>query len=139
MSSKEKFVSTDQQTSEHAGDAGSSDAGSGIRAKSSAPSRHAFSKELSKELSIDERAKLFAALADPTRLRIVETLIAQHEASGSSLAKQMDISLALFCHHSKTLIASGLVKARKQGQTKFLSLNQGLLKQCYEPFGRSDI
>jgi len=138
MSSKEQFVSTDQQTSEHAIDAESGDVGSGTRAKS-APLGHAFSKELSKELSIDERAKLFAALADPTRLRIVETLIAQHEASGSSLAKQMDISLALFCHHSKTLIASGLVKARKQGQTKFLSLNQDLLKQCYEPFGRSDI
>lgn len=134
MSSKEQFVSTDQKTSEHAVDAGPVDAGSGIRAKS-APSGH----DLSKELSIDERAKLFAALADPTRLRIVETLIARHEASGSSLAKQMDISLALFCHHSKTLIASGLVKARKQGQTKFLSLNQDLLKQCYEPFGRSDI
>ncbi|MEL7350542.1 MAG: metalloregulator ArsR/SmtB family transcription factor [Cyanobacteria bacterium P01_A01_bin.116] len=85
-------------------------------------------------LSLEQRVKLFAALADPTRLRIVECLMAQSEASGSALAKQLDISLALFCHHSKTLITVGLVKARKQGQTKFLSLNQPLLQQCYAPF-----
>lgn len=86
-------------------------------------------------LTLEQRAKLFAALADPTRLCIVELLAEQPEASGSSLAKQMDISLALFCHHSKTLIASGLIQARKQGQTKFLSLNQTLLKKCCAPFG----
>ncbi|MEM9164890.1 MAG: metalloregulator ArsR/SmtB family transcription factor [Cyanobacteria bacterium P01_F01_bin.4] len=85
-------------------------------------------------LTIEQRAKLFAALADPTRLRIIELLAEQPEASGSSLAKQMDISLALFCHHSKTLITSGLVQARKQGQTKLLSLNQALLKKCCVPF-----
>ena len=85
-------------------------------------------------LSIEQRVKLFAALADPTRLRIVELLAEQQEASSSSLAKQMGISLALFCHHSKTLLASDLVQARRQGKSKLLSLNPALWKQCCAPF-----
>lgn len=111
----------------------------GTQAPKTHPSTHLPTEQpIEQLLPIEQRAKLFAALADPTRLRIVDCLLEQHEASGSSLAKQMDISLALFCHHSKTLIASGLVIARKQGQTKFLSLNHSLLNHCCRSYSQQD-
>lgn len=77
------------------------------------------------------RAKIFAALSDPTRLRIVELLAELEELSGSEIASQLGISLALFCHHSKTLSEAGVIRIRREGQTKYNSLNRDLLKTCF--------
>lgn len=82
----------------------------------------------------EKRAKIFAALSDPTRLRIVELLSCCSEMSGSEIAHQLGISLALFCHHSKTLAEAGLIHARKEGQTKYNSLNRELLLDCFASF-----
>ncbi len=83
------------------------------------------------------RAKIFAALADPTRLRIVELLVEQIELSGSEIAGRLHISLALFCHHSKTLAEAGVVRIRRDGQTKYHSLNHPLLSDCFATFAPS--
>lgn len=82
----------------------------------------------------EQRAKIFAALSDPTRLKIVELLAQGQELSGSEVAAQLQISLALFCHHSKILIESGLVQSRRDGQTKYNSLNRDLLLACFQSF-----
>jgi DNA-binding transcriptional ArsR family regulator len=82
----------------------------------------------------EQRAKVFASLSDPTRLRIVELLVEQGEMSGSEIANQTGISLALFCHHSKTLAEAGVILTRKEGQTKYHSLNQELLAKCFASF-----
>jgi len=78
------------------------------------------------------RAKIFAALADPTRLKIVELLAHAGELSGTEIAQRLNISLALFCHHSKTLSEAGLIDIRKEGQTKYNSLNWELLNACLQ-------
>lgn len=85
-------------------------------------------------VDIEKRAKIFAALSDPTRLRIVELLAAQEELSGSEIANQLGISLALFCHHSKTLAEADLIQIRREGQTKYNSLNRSLLLSCFNRF-----
>ncbi|MBD1850133.1 metalloregulator ArsR/SmtB family transcription factor [Leptolyngbya sp. FACHB-711] len=83
-------------------------------------------------MDTEQRAKIFAALGDPTRLRIVERLtMTEGELSGSEIAAQLEISLALFCHHSKTLSEAGLLQTRKEGQTKFHAINRSLLKECF--------
>ena len=92
------------------------------------------SPSLTPSPSLEQRAKIFAALSDPTRLRIVELLVEHTEMSGSDLADRLSISLALFCHHSKILIDCGLVQARKEGQTKYSSLNRQLLIDCFASF-----
>jgi DNA-binding transcriptional ArsR family regulator len=79
----------------------------------------------------EQRAKIFASLADPTRLGIVELLSLQGEMSSSEIANQTEISLALLCHHSKILAESGLVHTRKDGQTRYYRLNQSLLAACF--------
>lgn len=82
-------------------------------------------------------AKIFAALSDPTRLRIVELLANAKELSGTEIATQLEISLALFCHHSKILVEAGLLQTRKAGQTKYNSLNWELLNACFKSFQRN--
>jgi len=84
----------------------------------------------------DRRAKIFAALADPTRLQIVDLLANCKNMSGSEIASQLEISLALFCHHSKTLAEAGLIQTRREGQTKYHSLNRDLLNACLKSFQR---
>lgn len=81
-------------------------------------------------LSRQQIAKVFDALSDPTRLGMVELLTQADELSSSEIAERLDISLALFCHHIKPLHDVGLVHRRQEAQTKFLSLNRDLLKQC---------
>ncbi len=83
------------------------------------------------ERDTELRAKIFAALSDPTRLRVVELLAESGEMSGSEIANRLGISLALFCHHSKTLCEAGLLQTRKEGQTKYNSLNRELLVDCF--------
>lgn len=94
----------------------------------------AIAKTALKKPAIEQRAKIFAALADPTRLHIVELLAQQKEMSGSEIAACVGISLALFCHHSKILAEAGIVQIRRDGQTKYSSLNQSLLMDCFNHF-----
>ena len=82
--------------------------------------------------STEARAKIFSALADPTRLRIVEVLMKEGELSSTKIANKLEISLALLCHHSKILIDAGILVLRKQGQTKFRSVNCELLNACFD-------
>ena len=81
-------------------------------------------------VDLERRARGFAALSDPNRLRIVELLTERGEMSGSELAEGLGISLALYSHHSKTLVEAGLIKRRKQGQTGYCSLDRDLLREC---------
>ena len=91
---------------------------------------------MAEKTETEQRAKIFTALSDPTRLRIVELLAGCDEMSSSEIAERLGISLALFCHHSKTLIEAGLIEKRKVGQTKYNSLNRALLTQCFDSLTR---
>jgi ArsR family transcriptional regulator, arsenate/arsenite/antimonite-responsive transcriptional repressor len=82
------------------------------------------------QLSDEQQARIFAALSDPTRLRVVEILAKCGEMSGIEMAQKLGISLALFCHHSKILVEAGLIQKRKQGLVKYHSLNRQVLEDC---------
>jgi DNA-binding transcriptional ArsR family regulator len=88
-------------------------------------------------LDTEQRAKIFAALSDPTRLRVVELLDRQGEVSSSEIAHQLGISLALLCHHGKILTEAEIMQVRKEGQTKYNSLNRSVLLSCFASFNGS--
>src|SRR5262245_10528448 len=88
-------------------------------------------KSASKQISTEQRAKVFKALSDPTRLRMVEMLSNGSEMCGSEIADNLGISLALLCHHWKTLEHAGLINKKKEGQTASISLNRQLLSDCF--------
>src|SRR5262245_44742915 len=71
----------------------------------------------SKQISTEQRAKVFKALSDPTRLRMIEMLANCEQMCGSEIAEHLGISLALMCHHWKTLEHAGLIVKKKVGQT----------------------
>ena len=73
--------------------------------------------------SIEAQARLFGALADPMRLRFVHAVMDAGEASGSEIADELGISLALLCHHSKILVDAGAIRKTKAGQTTYYSAN----------------
>src|SRR5688572_29275000 len=75
-------------------------------------------------LGSEQRAKVFAALSDPTRVRLADLLACSDELSGTRLADELGISLALFCHHSSKMAEAGLLTRRKEGQTTYYSLNR---------------
>ena len=85
----------------------------------------------SRQISTEQRAKVFKALSDPTRLRMVEMLSNCKQMCGSEIAENLGISLALLCHHWKTLEHAGLVVKTKEGQTASISLNRQLLSDCF--------
>ena len=78
--------------------------------------------------SVEERALVFKAIGDPTRVRIIELLRAQSdEITGTEIADHVGVSLALLCHHSSVLAEAGLVNKRKEGQTSYWALNREAL------------
>jgi DNA-binding transcriptional ArsR family regulator len=86
---------------------------------------------VSNQISTEQRAKVFKALSDPTRLRMVEMLSNCEQMCGTEIAENLGISLALLCHHWKTLEHAGLVVKKKEGQTASISLNRQLLSDCF--------
>ena len=64
----------------------------------------------------------FAALADPTRRRIVELLGSGERAAGA-LGESFEISPPAISQHLKALREAGLVRVRVDGQRRIYSLD----------------
>jgi DNA-binding transcriptional ArsR family regulator len=64
----------------------------------------------------------FAALADPTRRRIVE-LLAKGERSAGDLGRRFAITQPAVSQHLRTLRDAGLVRVRQDAQRRIYSLN----------------
>ena len=79
---------------------------------------------------VEHRAKVFKALADPNRLRLVLHLAQSGPASGVELAEACGMSVALLSHHWKVLGEAGLLSTRREGQSRYCSLNVAALKEA---------
>lgn len=79
---------------------------------------------------LDRRAAVHAALADPSRLTIVDQLIAA-DASPSELQASLSMSSNLLAHHLKVLEQAGLLhRTRSEGDRRrtYLTLNHAELE-----------
>jgi ArsR family transcriptional regulator len=81
-------------------------------------------------LSAQERAKVFKALADPTRVDIVDLLARDGSTCGTVLAEALDISLPLLCHHWEVLVEAGVLKKERVGQLRVCSLDLERVRQA---------
>jgi DNA-binding transcriptional ArsR family regulator len=82
----------------------------------------------------EERARLgavFHALADPTRLAVVERLSIGPVAT-SELARPFDMALPSFIQHLGVLEAVGIVASHKTGRTRVYQLVPGALDAATE-------
>jgi DNA-binding transcriptional ArsR family regulator len=73
--------------------------------------------------------RVFKALSDPTRRRVVERL-GHSPASVSELAEPFRMALPSFLQHLAVLERSGLVRSRKRGRVRTFELAPERLRQA---------
>ena len=64
----------------------------------------------------------FAALADPTRRRIVE-MLAERDYAAGELARRFDMTQPAVSQHLKALRNAGLIRMRKDAQRRIYALH----------------
>jgi DNA-binding transcriptional ArsR family regulator len=88
----------------------------------------------SRRLTPEERAKVFKALADPSRVGIIDILAKHGPLNGTELAEQLGISLALLCHHWDVLADAGIVQKDRVGQARYCSLDLSVIERATGPW-----
>lgn len=78
---------------------------------------------------LEEKYKIFKALADINRLHIIELLLGG-ELCACKLLDEVHVGQPTLSHHMKILCDSGLVSARKEGKWVHYSLNKNLFKEA---------
>jgi ArsR family transcriptional regulator len=68
------------------------------------------------EADADELAAVFAALADPVRLRLLSLVAAAGEACSCNLEAPLGKSQPTISHHTKALVEAGLIVGEKRGR-----------------------
>jgi DNA-binding transcriptional ArsR family regulator len=77
----------------------------------------------------------FAALADPTRRRIVE-LLADREYAAGDLARRFDMTPPAVSQHLRLLRDAGLVRVRRDAQRRIYTLDPAGLAELDAWIGR---
>jgi ArsR family transcriptional regulator, lead/cadmium/zinc/bismuth-responsive transcriptional repressor len=77
-----------------------------------------------------EMAEFFAALADPTRLRLI-SLLAAEECCVCDLAEQLGMTDSAISHQLRSLRAARLVRYRKEGRQVFYRLHDHHVVELY--------
>jgi DNA-binding transcriptional ArsR family regulator len=88
-----------------------------------------------RRLSAEQRAKVFKALSDPTRIDIIDALAKHGPLCGTELAKRLGISLALVSHHWDVLVEAGLIRKKRAGQLRICTLDP---EKLHEAVGQWD-
>jgi DNA-binding transcriptional ArsR family regulator len=63
-----------------------------------------------------EADELWAAVADPTRRRVLDALLAHGEATATTLAGELPVTRQAVAKHLAVLDRAGLVEARREGR-----------------------
>lgn len=77
-----------------------------------------------------ERARIFAALADPQRLAIYDLIAREGEVCGKQIAEHLSVSGALVSHHAKILEQASLIQRRRDGQHSRFSVCAQTLQEA---------
>lgn len=76
-------------------------------------------------------ANIFKAIAEPTRLKIVD-MLSCGELCACVIHEKFDITQPTLSHHMKVLCDSGIVVPRKEGKWTHYSLNDARLHELHE-------
>ena len=78
----------------------------------------------------DDVGAVFAALADPTRRRVVETLLREGDTSVPVLTGRLPITRQAVAKHLAALDRAGLVSARREGRETRYTLTPAPLAEA---------
>src|SRR5206468_7042187 len=87
------------------------------------------------EAARDELAARFKALADPTRVAIVNRLAAADEVCVCDLNAAFDLSQPTISHHLKILREAGLVESSRRGTWAYYRLVPEAVQQLRQTLG----
>jgi DNA-binding transcriptional ArsR family regulator len=76
------------------------------------------------EEAVREAVRVFKALADPTRYRLLRMLVGRDELGCAEVARAFALSAPALSHHYRVLEHAGLVHTRKVGSHVFIRLNR---------------
>ena len=79
-------------------------------------------KQALPERTIDRVSRLFSALSDPTRLKILHALTITEELCVCDLAALAELSVSAVSHQLRLLRDRDLVRARRDGRMVYYSL-----------------
>ena len=79
-------------------------------------------------LVITQRAKVFQALGNETRLKILG-LLSVRELCTCDIALALGAAASTLAHHLRMLVEAELIEARQEGKFTLYSLNAGLIKR----------
>jgi ArsR family transcriptional regulator len=83
----------------------------------------------------EELAARFKALADPTRVAIVNRLGAAAEVCVCELNAEFDLSQPTISHHLKVLREAGLVTSTRRGTWAYYRLAEDAMEQLRQTLG----
>lgn len=81
------------------------------------------------EAAAERLARMFKALADPTRVRLLSLIAASpgQEACVCDLTEPVGLSQPTVSHHMKLLVEAGLVTREQRGKWAYFSIVPGML------------
>jgi biotin operon repressor len=89
------------------------------------------------EPRLERLAKLFKALADPARLRLLG-LLAERPLAGHEIADRLGLTPPTVSHHVRRLSEAGLIAIEKNAQSRIYSLRAETLRDWSQLLGASD-
>jgi ArsR family transcriptional regulator, arsenate/arsenite/antimonite-responsive transcriptional repressor len=87
------------------------------------------------EAERESLALRFKALADPTRVAIVNRLAAAEECCVCDLNEAFDLSQSTVSHHLKVLRDAGLVESSRRGTWAYYRLRPDAVRELRETLG----
>ncbi len=81
---------------------------------------------------LTEAAPVFAALGDPTRLRVVARLCVDGPLSITHLSEGARVTRQAITKHLQTLSDAGLVRGRRHGRERIWELEPGRLETAHK-------
>ncbi len=82
----------------------------------------------------EELATTFKALADPTRISIVDRLASTEECCVCDFTQAFEISQPTVSHHLRILREAGLVEAERRGTWAYYRLAPGAIERLRDVF-----
>lgn len=70
----------------------------------------------------EKNAKIFSALSDPSRLKIID-ILSCGEKCACEILEHFEFTQPTLSHHMKVLMECGIVKCRKEGLWSYYHLN----------------
>ena len=87
-------------------------------------------------MSAEDRAKVFKALSDPTRRRVLQ-LLRERPMSAGELSDHFAVSKPTMSAHFAVLQAAGLIEAEKSGRTIIYRLVMSILEEALLGFAQT--